>query len=370
MSSSFLNMLVERLPYSDGGARRRFIAGGTLVIGITVLFQDSIGAQFEGLNTKTIISSPVLAAGLLLIIYAIGSIVELFGEFFFIRAASGLFWAIKLPYYRSKKLPQSYIMRIVAYFVVPLSAPWFFIKGLFGVTDYEISLAGRLSPKAKEILENLPERIALGLTKPVGDESELALKYMVEMFEEEQDKKWARLLVRRTKDISATTTSLFLVLLLAVLTGSFGPWQEKIKDPLWQSVSEADSLAQRHHNNLRISFPEYYYDNRNLFDSRDTMPSKYEVEETIRYLASLKSRIKAGEESPPAQIDSLWTSLINLNRAIVKAERESGVQDALRIAQTIGIITSFVFLYIGFFSSLRNAIIAMLEALALRNSPQ
>ena len=71
-----------------------------------------------------------------------------------------------------------------------------------------------MTDKAKKILDGLSEKANQGLLLPVGNYTDLSFKNIIELFDNEDDRKWARIQIRRTKDISAITTSLFLVVIL------------------------------------------------------------------------------------------------------------------------------------------------------------
>lgn len=222
MTGEQFDRLLDCLPFLDGSGRRRFVAGGIILIGIAGFNWNSIREGLGSLELKDLFTSPIIASGALLLVYAIGSITDLFGELFLVRAASGIFWgldvATRFTTSSEGKLISALKVGVACFAVVPL-AIWGLLLGLTGRTKYTIPLSGRLSREAQSVYESLPEKVAEGLREPVGDNSEVALKFITDRFHSEADKKWARRLVARAKDVATTTTALLVVLAYALVFG-------------------------------------------------------------------------------------------------------------------------------------------------------
>jgi hypothetical protein len=87
--------LLDRLPYSDGSGRRRFVAGGIVVIGLVLSGIVTEGIRdlappLLGVNAEMLFRSPLLILSVMLVVYALGTVVELLGDIFLVRAASGI----------------------------------------------------------------------------------------------------------------------------------------------------------------------------------------------------------------------------------------------------------------------------------------
>jgi len=105
VETTIMDRLIEKLPFFDGSGRRRFVSGGLLVVAVLIMgWQETIKPEIPEVGLKEIIASPIIAAGLVLLVYAIGTVVEMIGEIFMVRAASGLFWGMTFPkrYWESK----------------------------------------------------------------------------------------------------------------------------------------------------------------------------------------------------------------------------------------------------------------------------
>ena len=185
MTEEQLDKILDRLPFFDGSGRRRFVAGGIIFIGLAGFNWESLSGTLGSLEVKDIFASPMIAGGALLLVYAIGSIVDLFGELFLIRAASGIFWGLTAPN-RATAMSERRLMKALkvglAYCVAIPQAILGMLLGLIGRTKYTIQLSGLLSQEAQSVYESLPEKVAEGLSEPVGDNSEVALKFITDSF--------------------------------------------------------------------------------------------------------------------------------------------------------------------------------------------
>ena len=223
MTEEKMDKILDRLPYFDGSGRRRFVAGGIILIGIAVPNWDGLQTVLGDVEIGDIVTSPTIAAGALLLVYAIGSLAEMFGELFLVRAASGIFWGLRVPIhvvkYKNKVLRVT-IRTILVVFIGPILSFVFFLYGIIGRTRYTIDITTLLSQNARKLYEALPEKVARGLRMPVGDDTELALKFIIDELGSEADRKWARRLVVRAKDVAATITALQVVVLYMLLSGS------------------------------------------------------------------------------------------------------------------------------------------------------
>jgi hypothetical protein len=212
--------LADRLPYADGGGRRRLVAGGIVLIGLLIVHWDGIGRSVgiklgDGLKMSDVLKSPLLVAGCGLLVYAIGSLIELVGELFLARSAAGIFWTMSFPLRRAQQRRWfvRWPLRILLWiFVVPVLIVVHAVRGLFGSTSYRIPLVAFLTDRARVFYNSLPPNIAQGLAKPVGDDSELAVKYLLERFTDERDRKWARRLTDKPKDVLVTITAVVLIM--------------------------------------------------------------------------------------------------------------------------------------------------------------
>jgi hypothetical protein len=83
--------IADRLPYSDGAARRRFMAGAMLLIGVAVPYWPTISTFVGGLSIQELLKMPLLAAASGLLVYLAGTLIEMVGAIFLVPAALRLF---------------------------------------------------------------------------------------------------------------------------------------------------------------------------------------------------------------------------------------------------------------------------------------
>lgn len=226
-----IEKLAEHLPFMDGSGRRRFVAGGIILIGIAVQNSNTIKSliDFQGFGLKEILGSPVLAGGVVLLIYAVGSLAEMLGELSLVRAASGIFNALKLPLriatwdaVPARTWFYAFLIFIIRLSIFILIVPFVIIyntlAGFIGVTTFSIDLKRSVSAKAAAVFESLPVAARQGLSEPVGNQADFAQKHIVDLLSTEQDRKWARRLLIRAKDVAATITALQVVVLYTLIS--------------------------------------------------------------------------------------------------------------------------------------------------------
>ena len=158
--------ILERIPIFDGSGRRRFVTGGIILIGIALTHSIAFNAPLkdivpEGIEATDLLTSPMVIAISVLIVYTVGTIFELFGELFLTRVASGIFWAIQFPVRfiqergKQKKLDMfdRALIYVVTYiFAVPPLLIFFSFCGFLCVTFYRFDLTHLLSAEEGVVL--------------------------------------------------------------------------------------------------------------------------------------------------------------------------------------------------------------------------
>ncbi len=217
-----IETIIEKLPYSDGSLRRRLVSGGIVLVGIIICAWVYIPKSLDtlkfaqGITPLELIRSPIIVGIALLFVYASGNLAELLGEIFLARAASGIFWILSCPLNigHSRHAVIKWIIRCGLYLtLVPSLMPFTLFIGFTGYTPYRINIRKFLSQKAIAIYEQFPTKVKLGLTHPVGDETETAWKYLLDLYPKDKDRAWAKQHVSRVRDVLAITTALIIFIL-------------------------------------------------------------------------------------------------------------------------------------------------------------
>ena len=221
MADSHLDKILDHFPLFDGSGRRRFVSGGIILIGFGLLNWGALQQIITAIKFSDYLSSPIIAAGLVLIVYAIGSVADLFGDLFLIRAASGIFWSPGYTIDTSRKYFGEPWATIAGGLLFIPVAIYGILLGLVGITRYKIPLQKNLSKEAATFVDNLPAKVIDGLSHPVGDSATFAFKFIIDQFKSESDRGWARRQLNKARDVSAITTALFSVLFWALVTGVF-----------------------------------------------------------------------------------------------------------------------------------------------------
>lgn len=450
-----IEKIIDHLPFLDGSGRRRFVAGGIILIGIALQNTDTFKAvlRVEDLDIGDILGSPLIAGGAVLLVYAIGSLAEMLGELSIVRAASGIFFALQFPgqVVTWEAVPSRHwfygfliiIIKLSLYVtVVPFMVLYFAAAGFVGYTKFTIDIRSRASDRAWAVFEKLPDAAQRGLHQPVGNDSDFAQKCIVDMLTNEPNRKWARRQIVRAKDVAATITALQVVLLYTLLSsGDWGNSEQKVEEtvPLKINVEAVISATNKFQGydkdilsffaleSIRIKVKKYKVFSRDDFpDSRiaelrteqqrlksrirnfenDIVRLDRELKELKNKLATKTSReqksqvqrsveIKVGE-----QIKDRNDIKITLERRVTTFTKQvedidkfiklvtegevanltNNLQDAMidyrdyfRTVQEDKVLNSLILtgvwlfflpLYLGYFTTLRNAIAAILEAVA------
>ena len=380
MAEGFLEKVLERLPYSDGAGRRRIVAGGIVFIAGTFLQKDAFPSSLAQMELKEILTSPIIIAVCLLLIYAIGSIVELIGEIFLARAASGVLWGLSFPMrkinYESKAL--RYVTRGVLWFLgIPiLLAEVHLFLSFFGYPSYRIMLNDRLSERAKQLYNTLPEKVADGLSQPVGDNAELACKYVVEKMQDEKDRKWALYSVNRSKDVLAITSALFIAFTIFIVSDKMlpspSPVSLKLSVPLSveQKLNEIESgintlvLTPGPREYLMVGIRNY----RTAINSGDRgelgmLIDRNELLERFNEIAASKIAVSDEDKQRISELKIRVSELRSNLQDWLDSWRNEQFLVSLKLW---GFTSLFFLLYAGFFVTLRNTIVNILEVTAMK----
>lgn len=221
MTDKLVERLQELLPISDGGFRRRLVAGTIVTVSLFYVFifpefLNFIEDYDQEFDLIGVLTSPLYFVLLLLIIYSIGSLSEIFGTLFLVRAIGELLQSLKNAYKRAKTDRSARSSTLLLFYIVFLPVPLTlaFLKGLLGYTSYNFELESlALSDRAKKVFEGLPSKVQSGLLFPLSKDFDIAWKFIEDSVIVE-DRKWLR-----TKNISingglATLNALFLVVLI------------------------------------------------------------------------------------------------------------------------------------------------------------
>jgi hypothetical protein len=468
-----LNPLIDRIPYSDGGFRRRLLAG--LIVGRTA-WVSSGHSLIELVNTDTVneIYShffPSFAIGLA--VYLLGTLIELIGSVSLVRAAAGLVHAAKarlnaaefrsrpavtarvvvfgicanwflqlyapqgildsipdLPYdpvesvfvlvlgtgliglpfeaaYRlleagSRKLASLHrpILVFGAALAVPVRMMDESMRGFFGRSEYSLRLHERISPEARRVLDHMPTRIKEGLDNPIGFHGELALHHIVRLYGTAGNRKWAKQLISRVRDIAAIVSALVVATTLIVGVGLFKRMYERGDDAALLATSQqfrqfrllqqdgytiAENLASMVRNFDQR--PELRFAEINFRRSADPALSNIFPGDTQEELvATLNQGVDALEGALPVDVpdDSpLGQSLKGLQRQIAQYRNASkqfqsliaaaGAAATQRVlATTLALLAWQVvlFLYVILFVTLRSTVESLIEALTIEQLDQ
>ncbi|MGH8490689.1 MAG: hypothetical protein ACREXS_17950 [Gammaproteobacteria bacterium] len=244
--------ILDQLPYTDGGIRRRFIGGMIFFVVLLIHWAvyDALGivpvknvALLDGL--KQIENLQVLAV-FGVCIYALGSIIDAMSEGFILRGVSitrrGINWLLDMDRIsggtRDKTRVLSFFTFAVSFCMSPLMVTAGTIMSAAGRNPlHKIGLPGKaeqrinqsplpdkktaqadenepISVEAARYFKQLPESMQAGLDTPFGDQFEAAWQALIAKTPESH-RPWVKRLGTRNRDIACFLSAAFLALVLS-----------------------------------------------------------------------------------------------------------------------------------------------------------
>jgi hypothetical protein len=418
---SSLDKILDRLPYSDGTGRRRFVSGGILLTGIIVVFLGDFKIYLVGLEAKSLVGSPIILLAAVLILYALGNLTEMLGGLFLVRMASGVMWTLGFPHRASRKVSNRYA-RWLAYGGLIVWAPfymlWEMVRGLRGDTRFRLPLESDLTPGALKLIDSLPSKVRSGLYHPVSNDAEFSTKYMVDSFATETNRRWARRLLGQADDVLSITTAFILIALMITTTEL---WRPAVQVPAYYKLTMEDV---KYIQSLSINGSKAF---KNFNESFSHLVEGQSTEECSDIASTLdKFDLMTGDggllalrsESDKARLmggvvgcfEGLLSDYLEVARPDIELARrdimvefrrvvgdvedlgqiasdwefelrrtEELFRDRLRVAEELKTIASwvkslivlviFLFLYVGYFKTLRIALVNIVEASIVSGIP-
>jgi len=210
-----IDKLVDKLPYSDGGARRRLIAGAMLFLGIAGPNWSTISRVAGGVSIVDIVKTPLLAAADGLLVYVAGTLVEMIGVVFLVPSALLLFRALRL------------------------TQP--------GV-EHDM-----LSKDGIRLVEQLPLTIQTGVRQPTGKYADLTTQHLAGAFADPKRRRWCRQVFSRVADMATTTTALICIISPFVVVRALRSTSAADEARYWADLSSVTQTFDRLRNDKSYS---------------------------------------------------------------------------------------------------------------------
>ena len=228
--------IVNKIPYIDGGFRRRMTAGTivTLTIGYSVFITgaDNLdGASQYGYAFGTgfkqladVLSSPAAAVLFFLLVNAVGGLVEVVAELFVAKFTSNIAWAVTEPRWNTRnknkliKWIVQYAKRISFSLAVPFRIYYGLAMALRGRSIYRWEdLRRELRTSTRADFKKYPGVVIDGLMEPFGKYGSVSWKYFADYGNTNSTKALARTLESRNRDILTIVSSLLTPTTLALV---------------------------------------------------------------------------------------------------------------------------------------------------------
>lgn len=235
-----VDKLLEKLPVADGRFRRRMMAGGIVALIAGLTYRKEATLSGGPLELKDLLLSPSLLFVGLVIVYAIGGVVEIFGQLFVIRAVgeSNHFVRKTLASDNSRHWIVEWFVKIGKMFVVIYGVYFALAKGIFGKTEYEFVPSGtNVSPEGLQALARMPGKVRDGIVHPLGDNAEYAVQYLERRLDD-RSRKFVEAKFRNCREM--------LVLLTSILVGGLlvlPKYLEHLASSSGGQIEEVSALA-------------------------------------------------------------------------------------------------------------------------------
>jgi ABC-type multidrug transport system fused ATPase/permease subunit len=172
-------------------------------------------------DLKDVVTSPLVAVVTLLLVYAVGGLVEVLADLFVTRLTGNTVWAFISPMYmfQERQTFLRLILRALTYYpgiFVLLYFEW--VKAFIGRSSYRWrNLDQQLKSGTRDHLKTYPEIIKDGLKDPFGKHGDLPWLYFAYHGTNDDVKVLARKLENRKQDVLVIVTS-FLISAAIVLS--------------------------------------------------------------------------------------------------------------------------------------------------------
>ena len=201
------------IPYSDGGLRRRMSSGTIVLLGAAfslVVGGHPIATELYNI-TLAIFSQggSVGAVVFLLLVYAVGGLVEVVADTFVNRIAGNAAWA-----FFSNDKKQNWIRRSLSVcFAVPLRAGYYMIRALIGQSMFRWESPDcDLTPIAKGYFGSFPIVVREGIKRPFDRHMEVASRFFSDLGVTDKARDFAHRLESRHRDVSVIMTAFYVAL--------------------------------------------------------------------------------------------------------------------------------------------------------------
>ncbi len=250
MPQSSIDIIAERVPVFDGSLRRKFFVG--VLVLLTFLISTPETSNWIKLDPQSnqVWSLSLFTITFFLLVFAVGSAIELLGEVSLSRAIGGGVWGIKELFadefaQKNHRMPPHFLNRCRFYIYRLICLPGYLFrycfKGAVGGTDYRIDITPFLSPRGVTKFNSLPQQIKDGIGNPVGPKSDLAFHFLAESFTTDVDRRWARSLVNRCRDVLAICTAMVVIILYVAIV-QVVPFYSNYTERMAQQLREANDI--------------------------------------------------------------------------------------------------------------------------------
>jgi hypothetical protein len=203
-----INDVLEQFSINDGALRRKLFSG-LIVVAITATYWVPPKTMAE-IDVSALLTSPVIALLLVLTIYIVGTVVELVGELFLVRAVGASMWAMLIPVREinlSSRVARWLLRGLVYFLVMPFFVYFAGLLGLLGMCPYKEDISRIKNPASLKCFEEFPIAVRVGLTEPFGEYFDLAWHEVAGNLTPKAERFLLRL-IGRIRDVLAITTAL------------------------------------------------------------------------------------------------------------------------------------------------------------------
>ena len=201
---SNIDKVAEKIPYFNGGFRRRMTSGTIVVLSLLPLSND-ISKLADYISAGTL-------ALLFVLVHAIGGVIDVISSLFISRLAGNIAWIMERPKsLRTAKItlrkPMKAFLIVIGY--VSYYTVWAYLKfiigvvaAVFGISFYHwVSLKDQLTDSSSRFVDGYPEIVRLSLKDPFGKRRRFLWVYFAGLGATDEVKSLARRLKARNQEM-------------------------------------------------------------------------------------------------------------------------------------------------------------------------
>lgn len=366
--------------FFGAGFHRRIVSGGLLVLAFFgVQFARHPDYAQSRLLEANFLSSTVVLGAFLILIYVVGSVIEVLGDAFLIRHGGGLIAGVHVAFSRPIErftqwsVPAKYTVCVLWWlFLTPILIWPSIFQSVIGKLRYQQDLDAVLSDESRRLLESFPNAVRDGLIDPTGLNLDTAWTFLTQQVTGDQ-KVILQQLSARNRDFASVVSALVcLTVLIWVAYASLDVEEVRymrtelryLERELKQSQYEyADRQKRMERLDAKIQLLK-----KGLAGHEEEMAERPNyLQEQQSFLEGEKQDFQDRERLLKDRIAEMQNDIVGLNQSIKERQgSEEGTRAIVVTAVALPIV--LIVLFSAYFVVLRRSTVSAIELVTMTRS--